>query len=323
MTTSTEGEQQGLVHSALLYHSRREQVDVVARFVADGLEMGEPVLVAVPGDCLAALGDALYRSRDGLPAELRLIDITKVARNPNRFMATQCSFAEEYPDRRVRIVSQLDWTGRTPDESLACVQHEALVNEALEGRRVTGLCLYDAGRLPEQDLAYARATHPLLWRCGSAHRSSEYAPDNVLEFCNQPLAANPSAVTYMVRKSADLRPARSFALDYAGWVGLSEDGIGDLQLIATELATNSLMYGNGSCRLAFWRHDDHLVCEARDGGRLEDRLVGRLHPGPSGPASRGLFLVNAISDLVRTHTTTSGTTIQAYLRFDPSPRPSR
>jgi hypothetical protein len=61
---------------------------------------------------------------------------------------------------------------------------------------------------------------------------------------------------------------------------------------------------------------------ARDSGRLYDPLVGRLNPGPSGPASRGLFLVNAISDLVRTHSTTSGTTIQAYLRFDPSPRPT-
>jgi hypothetical protein len=93
-------------------------------------------------------------------------------------------------------------------------------------------------------------------------------------------------------------------------------------LVATELATNSLMYTDGACRLAFWRNDEHLVCEARDSGRLDDPLAGRLNPGSSGPASRGLFLVNAISDLVLTHSTTAGTTIQAYLRFDPSPRPT-
>ena len=187
----------------------------------------------------------------------------------------------------------------------ACVQHEALVNEAFEGRQVTGLCLYDASRLGDDVLADARATHPLLWSCGSLHRSADYAPDDVLARCNQPLPANPGAVTYMVRKSADLRPARSFAVNYAGWVGLSQDGIEDLQLVATELATNSLMYTDGACRLAFWRDDDHLVCEARDSGRIDDPLVGRLDPGPAGPASRGLFLVNAISDLVRTHTTSS------------------
>jgi hypothetical protein len=82
------------------------------------------------------------------------------------------------------------------------------------------------------------------------------------------------------------------------------------------------MYTNGACRLAFWRDNEHLVCEARDTGRLDDPLAGRRPPGAGGTASRGLFLVNAMADLVRTHTTTSGTTIQAYLRLDPSPRPT-
>jgi anti-sigma regulatory factor (Ser/Thr protein kinase) len=321
VTAGTERGHEGFVHSALIYHSQREYLDFVVRFVTDGLEMGEAVLVAVPADNLALLREALSSAGDGLPAGLQMADITEVARNPSRFLAMEGAFADEHPGR-VRIVSEVVWPGRTGDEFLASIQHEALVNGALEGHQVTGLCLYDASRLDEDVLASARATHPLLWRCGSLHRSDEYAPDDVLARCNEPLPAHPGAVTYMVRKSADLRPARSFAGDYAGWVGLSEDGIDDLRLIATELATNSLMYTDGACRLAFWRSDEHLVCEARDMGRFEDPLVGRLHPGPSGPASRGLFLVNAVSDLVRTHTTTAGTTIQAYLRFDPSPRPN-
>ena len=226
------------------------------------------------------------------------------------------------PRRRVRIVSQVVWPGRTTAELPACMQHEALLNGAFMGRQLTALCLYDAGRLDDDVLAGARATHPLVWKCGALQRSAEYAPDTILANCNQPLPANPGAVTYMVRKSTDLRPARSFAVNYGDWVGLSQDGIDDLQLIATELATNSLMYTDGACRLAFWRHDEHLVCEARDSGRWDDPLVGRLDPGPTGPASRGLFLVNAISDLVRIHTTTSGTTIQAYPRLTALPGPT-
>jgi anti-sigma regulatory factor (Ser/Thr protein kinase) len=322
MTAGTDITEPGFVHSALFYRSQREYVDFVERFVVDGLAMDEAVLVAVPGDELELLHDALSGGGAGLLPELRMADITDLARNPSRFMAMEGSFANEHPDRRVRIVSQLAWPGRTGDEIMACAEHEALVNEALEGYRATGLCLYDAGRLDDDVLADARATHPLVWSRGSLQRSDEYAPDDVLERCNQPLPANPGAVTYMVRKYADLSPARSFAVDYAGWVGLSRDGIEDLQLVATELATNSLMYTDGACRLAFWRDDGHLVCEARDSGRLDDPLVGRLDPGPSGPASRGLFLVNAISDLVRTHTTTTGTTIQAYLRLDASPAPN-
>ena len=322
MTVGTGGEHQGFVHSALLYHSQREYLDSVVDFVGDGLSMDEPVLVAVPGENLALLRDALVGPGGGLPSGLQMADISEVARNPSRFLAMEGSFAEEHSDQRARIVSQVVWPGRTPNELPACLQHEALVNGAFAGRQLTALCLYDAGRLEDDVLAGARATHPLVWKCGALQRSSEYAPDDILANCNQPLPANPGAITYMVRKSADLRPARSFAVNYGDWVGLSPDGIDDLQLVATELATNSLMYTDGACQLAFWRENQHLVCEARDTGRFDDPLAGRRPPSGSGTASRGLFLVNAMADLVRTHTTTSGTTIQAYLRMTPQPGPT-
>lgn len=320
MTTGTEIGQLGFVHSALIYQSQQEYLDFVTRFVRDGLAMDEAVLVAVPSDKLALLRDAL--GTDEAPADLQLVDITEAGRNPSRFMALAGSFVDDHPDRRVRIVSQLAWPGRTEQELVACVEHEALINGAMDGYQVTGLCLYDGSRLDDDVLADARATHPLLWRGGALQRSADYAPGAVLRRCNRPLPGNPGAVTYTVRKSADLSPARSFAVNYAGWVGLSQDGIEDLQLVATELASNSLMYTDGACQLAFWRDDGYLVCEARDTGCFEDPLVGRLDPGPCGPASRGLYLVNAISDLVRTHTTPSGTTIQAYLRFEPSAGPT-
>jgi anti-sigma regulatory factor (Ser/Thr protein kinase) len=316
-----ETRQYGFVHSASIYHSQQEFLDLAGRFVGDGLALDEAVLLAVPPETLALLCDGLYAGGDP-PADVRMVDITEVARNPSRFMAMQGAFIDEHPDQRVRIVSQLAWPGRTDEEFVACMEHETLVNEAMDGYPATSLCLYDAGRLRDGVLSDARATHPLLWEFGASQRSSNYAPGDVRERCNQPLAAGPGAVTYMVRKSADLRPARSFAVDYAGWMGLSQESIENLQLVATELATNSLMYTGGACRLAFWQDDGHLVCEARDTGRFDDPMVGRLDPGPRGPASRGLYLVNAISDLVRTHTTRTGTTIQAYLRFEPAPGPA-
>ncbi|OBG56300.1 MULTISPECIES: sensor histidine kinase [unclassified Mycobacterium] len=320
VTTGTEIGQLGFVHSALIYQSQQEYLDFVTRFVSDGLAMDEAVLVAVPSDKLVLLHDALGPGE--LPGDLQLLDITEAGRNPSRFMAMEGSFVDDHPDRRVRIVSQLAWPGRTEEELVACVEHEALVNGAMDGYQVTGLCLYDGSRLDDDVLADVRATHPLLWRGGALQRSADYAPDAALQRCNRPLPAKPGAVTYTVSKSADLSPARSFAVNYAGWIGLSQDGIEDLQLVATELASNSLMYTDGACQLAFWRDDGYLVCEARDTGCFEDPLVGRLDPGPCGPASRGLYLVNAISDLVRTHTTPSGTTIQAYLRFEPSAGPT-
>ena len=55
------------------------------RFVTDGLAAGEPVLIAVPGDSLALLRDALRREYDGIPAGVQMADITETARNPSRF----------------------------------------------------------------------------------------------------------------------------------------------------------------------------------------------------------------------------------------------
>ncbi|OBI33375.1 sensor histidine kinase [Mycobacterium sp. E2238] len=317
VTAGTDIGQLGFVHSALIYQSQREYLEFVTRFVNEGLATDEAVMVAVPSDKLALLHDALGESS----ADVQMVDVTEVARNPSRLMAMEGAFVDDHPDRRVRIVSQIAWPGRTEEELVACVEHEALVNGAMDGYQVTGLCLYDGSRLGDDVLADARATHPLLWRGDALQRSADYAPDDALQRCNRPLPGNPGAVTYVVKKSSDLSPARSFATNYAGWIGLSQDGIEDLQLVATELASNSLMYTEGACQLAFWRDDDYLVCEARDTGCFEDPLVGRMDPGPCGPASRGLYLVNAISDLVRTHTTASGTTIQAYLRVDPSAGP--
>ncbi len=56
-------EEQGFVHSALLYQSQGEFLDFASRFVVDGLAASEPVLIAVPGENLAAARCAASRMR--------------------------------------------------------------------------------------------------------------------------------------------------------------------------------------------------------------------------------------------------------------------
>ena len=85
MTTRTDAEQQGFLHSALFYQSQGEYLDFVLRFVADGLAASEPVLIAVPGENLALLRDELRRECNGIPVGLHTADITEIARNPSRF----------------------------------------------------------------------------------------------------------------------------------------------------------------------------------------------------------------------------------------------
>jgi anti-sigma regulatory factor (Ser/Thr protein kinase) len=298
-------------HSALLYHSEREYVDWLGRFISDGLDRAQPVLVAVPGDRLASLRHALGDAA----ADVTMTDIMTIGRNPGRILAAQLAFVERHPRQHVRIIAEPVWEGRTPFEYSACMQHEALANIAFDGLDVTGLCPYDASCLDEKVLADVHLTHPQIWRGGFRKHSPDYALDVALDHCNQPLTTNPAAVTYAVGEAADLTGARRCCNRYGRLLGMSADQVADLMLVATELATNSLDHAAGGCRLAFWYETGHVVCEARDMGYWADPLAGRRPPGAHGIGPYGLFVVNTIADLLRTHTTPAGTTVQVYLRL--------
>src|ERR1700730_4289038 len=121
MTLRTHVDSRGYDHAALLYHSEREYVDRLVQFISDGFELGEPLLVGVPGDRLASLRSAL----GDVAAEVTMADITDFGRNPGRILAGQLAFVERHTGRRVRIVAEPAWAGRSASEYLACMQHEA------------------------------------------------------------------------------------------------------------------------------------------------------------------------------------------------------
>lgn len=314
MTFSAHAPHPAYDHSALFYHSEDEYVAPLVRFISEGLDRAQPVLLAVPGDRLLLLRRALGAAA----ADVTMADIRGIGRNPGRILAAQLAFVERHPGRHVRIVAEPVWQGRTAFEYSACMQHEALANIAFDGLDVTSLCPYDASSLGENVLADVLLTHPQIWRGGSRKHCPQYALDAALDQCNQPLMTNPAAVTCTVAEPFDLAGARKCGDRYGRLVGMSATGVADLMLVATELATNSLDHGGGACRLAFWYEAGHVVCEARDMGQWADPLAGRRPPAVRGSGPYGLFVVNTIVDLLRIHTASAGTTIHAYLRLDHS-----
>lgn len=296
-------------HPAFFYGSEQEYLDRLAPFISGGLAAGQPVFVAVPTDKLALLRGEL----GGGLALLELADITEAGRNPASMLGHLLAFADKFAGQPVRLIGEPVWPGRSPDEYLACLQHEALVNTAFAGRDVTAVCPYDVRGLSAEVLDDARMTHPVLWKTGGAdHRSRTYSPDLVWDKANQPLTTSPTAIVCIVRTVQDLTRLRAFAADYAGWLGLSANAKADLLLVVNELALTSLRRGGAPCRLGLWRQDGRIICEARDRAGLGDRLAGR-RPYLQDDAGRGLFVVNALTDLVRIHTTATATTVQAHL----------
>ena len=66
--------------------------------------------------------------------------------------------------------------------------------------------------------------------------------------------------------------------------GLGVARTNDLVLAVNEILTNSVRHGGGTGVLRIWQDDGTLVCEVRDGGRIDDPLADRRGPGPTRPA---------------------------------------
>ncbi|MET9817595.1 MULTISPECIES: anti-sigma factor RsbA family regulatory protein [unclassified Streptomyces] len=309
--TEPFGPLEPFVHPALFYRDEQEYLDATVPFVRDGLEAGEPVAVAVPGKNLALIRDALGDAAGAV----RLLDMQEAGRNPGRIIpGVLRAFADAQPaGRRVRIIGEPIWAGRSDTEYPACVQHEALINAAFRGRTATILCPYDVERLPDHVVADAYATHPTVIPSGSrAEQDSDaYAPGAVVDRYNEPLAPVPDALTFAF-DSDSLSQARHVAVGQAARLGLVGVKLDDLALATAELTTNSVVHGGGSGVLRVWPENGFVVCEVRDGGRLADVLAGRKPVPRDQRGGRGLLLVNLIADLVRVHRGDEGTTVRCW-----------
>ena len=313
MTTPIAPPLDGFVHPAFFYGSDEEYLDTLIPFITDGLAEGQPVAVAVPGSRLRLLREAL----DGAADDVLLLDMEVAGRNPGRIIPTVLRrFADAHRRGHVRIIGEPIWAGRTELEYPACAQHEALINHAFAGRDVTIVCPYDTRALGHRALTDALATHPTVWEATGRRDSDHYAPHAVVDRYNQPLRTTPAATDLAVETTADIRDVRRLVTDQARQAQLDAERTADLELIATELATNSLRHTGGGCRLRIWRDEEHLICSVEDDGRLTDPLAGRRPPEAGQLGGRGLLLVNQLSDLVRTHATAVGTTVTAFLRLD-------
>ncbi|WP_432183209.1 anti-sigma factor RsbA family regulatory protein [Streptomyces tendae] len=300
-------------HPALFYRSEAEYTDRTVAFVREGLAVGEPVAVAVPGPNLE-----LVRAGLGTDArDVTFLDMTEAGRNPGRIIpGVLRAFADAHTRAgvRVRIIGEPVWAGRSAAEYPACAQHEALINAAFAGRAATILCPYDESRLAADVLADALVTHPTVVTAGGERVSEEYDWRAVVARYNEPLGRAPDA-DVLVFGPGELPEARRFAVERAASLGLTGRRLQDAELAVAELTTNSVVHGGGSGTVAVWSEAGQVVCEVRDAGRLTDPLAGRRPAEHGQIGGRGLLLVHYVADLVRIHTADEGTAVRFYLGF--------
>jgi anti-sigma regulatory factor (Ser/Thr protein kinase) len=302
-------------HPALLYSGRKEYLRGTVPFILGGLEAGEPVAVAVPGAKLRTLQDAVRGESAAAASRVKWLDMSHAGRNPGRIIpGVLGAFADRHTGTRVRIIGEPVWPGRTATEYPACLQHEALINLAFEGRDVTILCPYDVAGLDPGAVRDAYATHPVIVDVEGERPSAAYAPHQVIDSCNLPLPA-PDGAEAMAFDLDGIPEVRALVRSRATALGLPARRVDDLEVAVNELAANSALHGGGTGVARIWPDDGHVVCEISDSGRITDPLVGRRPAGLSTTGGRGVLMVNHLADLVRAHIGPDGTTFRVYVRL--------
>lgn len=297
-------------HEALLYSGLRGFLDEVVPFVREGLEAGEPTLVAVAGDRLAALREELWDAEG-----LWLVDMAEMGRNPARIIGRWRDFvAQRGGAGPLRGVGEPIWAGRTPDELVECQRHESLINLAFaKASDFRLICPYDVDALPEDVIAEARRSHPVLLEAGLRRTSDGFAAPAERLLLEDDLPAPWAPAAPLAFGRGDVSGLRRLVAARATEAGVPADRVADLTLAVSEVATNSVLHGGGGGTLAAWAEPGAFVCEVRDAGRLDDPLVGRARPDRAQRSGRGMWLVNEVCDLVQVRALASGTVVRLHV----------
>ncbi|GAA4940545.1 anti-sigma regulatory factor (Ser/Thr protein kinase) [Actinomycetospora succinea] len=318
-TSGTPGSGRGFEHAALFYDDEAQFVTGVVDHVREGLEVEDAVVIALPGEHLGPLRDAL----GGDAGAVVLQDVRRLGPNPARLVPALHRFMDEHPDRRVRAVGGGLWPDRPAEERAAYLQHDALTNVAFADRPVTMLCPYDTRSLDPDVLADVRAAHPLLVEGGAPVTNVTYAdPAKLAETVLGPLPEPPDlGETLVYTAPHGPRAVRRAVADHAAGAGLSADRVADLCLAVHEVAVNTIVHTEGPGILSLWHTDDRVVAEIQDSGHVADPLAGRHPPEDADGRGYGLFLTHRLCDLVRLHSSEDGgTTVRMTMYLDGRPR---
>jgi hypothetical protein len=161
-------------HGVLLYVEEDAAVDFCCRYVEEGIERGDQIIVALPeamrAAILARLGDAL----DGAMV-LESERLYGAGFDPQ---ATAGEYRETIQsiDGSVRIVSGPDASAAAEIDPESFRHYERIAHELVIDLDATALCVYDGRRLPIAFSPVAVEGHPLISRNGAElRRNSDFS----------------------------------------------------------------------------------------------------------------------------------------------------
>ena len=306
MTLAPARSQQSYRHEAFLWHDASDFTAGIVPFITDGLEAGEPVMVAVSAQHTKWLRDAL----DG-QAGAEFVDIEELGRNPAQIIPAWQQFLNTRSGP-VWGIGEPIWPGRRPEELVECQLHEALLNIAIDPETPFWLiCSYDAVTLSPAVVEEAHRSHPVIVDAasyrGSAHYTGHAHVEEMFAAELTELVGPPIATVFTAHNVSRLYTYIKLELYVAG---LPTGAAGDLAAATQQLALNSLQRGAAEVTVQMWSQPHALICEVVDDTVVDDLMLGRRVPVDD--EHDGLWRANQLCDLVQMRSSSAGTTVRLH-----------
>jgi len=270
-----------LVHEALVYASDEAFLARLIPFLREGVEDGQPPIVVVAPEKVALLREALGDDAD----RISFAEPSTLYRSPAYAIAEYRRRLDEEMSGRegelLRVVGEVPF-GSTAEEHARWTRYESVFNRGLAAYPTWVVCGYDARALPEQVVADALRTHPLVSTGGAPDASSGYAEDG--ELVQRPVlreaeraADGDPLVLLEISDERELDGLRQVVAGTARAAGLGPGVVDDVTVAVGELVRDAIRRGEGGASVKIARGGARWHCEVagRDPGETTlDRTVG-------------------------------------------------
>jgi anti-sigma regulatory factor (Ser/Thr protein kinase) len=308
----------GFLHDAFLFDSPAHLVEVAVPWLREGLDAGDAAVIATS----AGTADVLREALDG-DQRVHVLERGDVyrARTPTaittfRGLRDERSAA---PGATVRVVGEVDF-GPTERDWLEWQRYEAVINEALAGCSLWGLCVFDTQRLPDPLIDSALQTHQQV-RTRQGRRANPHFVEpaeylRTLPIPVEPLEAGPPRLA--ARDVSDFIGLRHAVAAELSGVPAPRDLVEDFLLAVDEMTSNALRHGRPPVSLRLWVAGDRIVCTIGDRGAGWDDPFAGYGPAHGDDLSRGgmgLWLARQLCDHVDIWTDADGAHVRLTVRL--------
>jgi len=293
------------------YQGEHEFLELLAPFIRDGVDAGQPVMVAVIAPRLTALRAELGPAAQGV----EFIDMTELGRNPARIIPAWRDFLMRHrDDAPARGVGEPIWVGRKAVEIEECQLHESLLNLAIApGTPFWLLCPYDRAALDAAIIDEAARSHPVIVEPKVYRGSTEYGGAyHAAELFRRTLPVPAAPIRHLVVDPSAGHHVSDWVRRWAEASGVPRRRAAGLAAALRGVAQSGEARTGRDQMLQLWQQGSDLVCQLHDPAQVSDPMIGRRPAGQDNSRGRALLAAHDLCDLVQVRSNEAGTTVRVH-----------